>query len=104
LTRSRREKIDIMGVGVHPLTLEESAGVIAGWIEQAGRQAGSVESGRPPGVARQVVTLNPEMLMQARRDPAVWGLLNRGDLVVPDGHGILWALAALFRNESPGLT
>jgi N-acetylglucosaminyldiphosphoundecaprenol N-acetyl-beta-D-mannosaminyltransferase len=91
LTRSRREKIDIMGVGVHPLTLEESAGVIAGWIEQAGRQAGSVESGRPPGVARQVVTLNPEMLMQARRDPAVWGLLNRGDLVVPDGHGILWA-------------
>jgi len=35
LTRSLREKIDIMGVGVHPLTLEESTGVIAGWIEQA---------------------------------------------------------------------
>jgi len=91
LTRSLREKIDIMGVGVHPLTLEESTGVIAGWIEQARQQSGSVAGGRPPGAARQVITLNPEMLMQARQDPAVWGLLNGGDLVVPDGHGILWA-------------
>ncbi len=87
LTRSLKEKFDILGVGVHPFTLEESVTVIAGWIEQGGHQAGSAEGGR----ARQVITLNPEMLMQARHDPAVWGLLNRGDLVVPDGHGILWA-------------
>ena len=87
LTRSLREKFDIMGVGVHPFTLEESIAVIAGWIEQAGHQAGSMEG----CLARQVITLNPEMLMQARHDLAVWGLLNRGDLVVPDGHGILWA-------------
>jgi N-acetylglucosaminyldiphosphoundecaprenol N-acetyl-beta-D-mannosaminyltransferase len=78
-------------VGVHPLTLEESIAVIAGWIEQAGHQAGSAEDRPLPGATRQVVTLNPEMLVQARSDPAVWGLLNGGDLVVPDGHGILWA-------------
>ena len=41
--------------------------------------------------SRQVITLNPEMLYMARHDPALWGLLNRGDLVVPDGHGIIWA-------------
>lgn len=87
MTRSLKEKFDIMGVGVHPFTLEESVAVIAGWIEQGGHQAGSAEGCQ----ARQVITLNPEMLMQARNDPAVWGLLNRGDLVVPDGHGILWA-------------
>jgi N-acetylglucosaminyldiphosphoundecaprenol N-acetyl-beta-D-mannosaminyltransferase len=87
LTGHLKEKVDIMGVGIHPFTLEEAVAVIAGWIEQAGPQAGSAKG----GLARQVITLNPEMLCSARQDPAVWGLLNRGDLVVPDGHGILWA-------------
>jgi len=75
-----------MGVGINPFTLEETAGVIAGWIDQQKSGAGSAQ-----GLTRQVITLNPEMLMQARRDPVVRGILNRGDLVVPDGHGVVWA-------------
>jgi N-acetylglucosaminyldiphosphoundecaprenol N-acetyl-beta-D-mannosaminyltransferase len=31
------------------------------------------------------------MLFSAQHDAAIRMLLNRGDLVVPDGHGILWA-------------
>ncbi len=83
------EKVDIMGVGVHPFTLEEAAAVIAGWIEQARSRVGSV--GGEAYRAHQVITLNPEMLCSARHDPALWGLLNQGDLVVPDGYGIIWA-------------
>ncbi len=102
MTGPLKEKVDIMGVGVHPFTIEEVIAVIAGWIEQAGPQAGSAKG----GLARQVITLNPEMLCSARQDPAVWGLLNRGDLVVPDGHGIVWAgerLGCPFPERVPGI-
>jgi N-acetylglucosaminyldiphosphoundecaprenol N-acetyl-beta-D-mannosaminyltransferase len=102
LTGPLKEKVDIMGVGVHPFTLEEAITVITGWIEQAGPQAGSAKG----CLARQVITLNPEMLCSARQDPAVWGLLNRGDLVVPDGHGIVWAgerLGCPFPERVPGI-
>ena len=27
-----KEKIEVMGVGIHPLTLEEAVAAIAGWI------------------------------------------------------------------------
>lgn len=82
-----REKVDIMGLGVHHLTLDDSVATIACWIEQPGPQAGSAEGDR----TRQVITLNPEMLYNAQHDAAIRALLNQGDLVVPDGHGILWA-------------
>ena len=88
------EKVDVMGVGVHPLTLDEAVAVIAGWIGQTGHQAGFAEGCR----VRQVITLNPEMLYGAQHDAAIQMLLNRGDLVVPDGHGILWAGERLGRS------
>lgn len=83
-------KRDILGVGVHPFTLAEAADQIAGWIDQA--RSGSAGAGDGETTrAFQVVTLNPEMLYSAHHDRMIRELLNRGDLVVPDGHGIVWA-------------
>jgi N-acetylglucosaminyldiphosphoundecaprenol N-acetyl-beta-D-mannosaminyltransferase len=40
----------------------------------------------------QVVTLNPEMVMQARRDPQFQALIQAAPMVTVDGIGIVWAL------------
>lgn len=39
-----------------------------------------------------VVTLNPEMMMQADKDPELAGILKHAGLVLPDGAGVVWAL------------
>lgn len=41
--------------------------------------------------ARHVMTLNPEMIMLAERDQEFRQALQRADLCVPDGAGIVWA-------------
>lgn len=41
---------------------------------------------------KQVVTLNPEMVMAARHDAALRQAILSADLVLPDGIGIVWAL------------
>ena len=50
-----------------------------------------VLSGQP----HQVATLNPEMLVAAHDDPAFRSILNRCDLNVPDGVGLMWAARLL---------
>jgi len=50
-----------------------------------------VHSGKP----HLVVTANPEMVMKARRDPLLQEILQRADLVVADGIGVVWASGVL---------
>ncbi len=40
----------------------------------------------------QIVTLNAEMTMAARQDPALAAVIRDADLVIPDGAGVVWAL------------
>ncbi len=46
-------------------------------------------------LCRQVCTVNPEFIVDARADQGFAGVLRRADLRVPDGVGVLWA-AQLF--------
>ncbi|MBX7237252.1 MAG: WecB/TagA/CpsF family glycosyltransferase [Caldilineales bacterium] len=69
--------IPILGVPVHPLTYESWLDLMAAFIAE----------GRP----RQICTANPEFVMTARRQPAFMAVLQRADLVLPDGVGLLWA-------------
>lgn len=46
---------------------------------------------------RHIVTVNPEFIMLARRDPEFAGVLRRSDLNVPDGAGVLWAARRMGR-------
>jgi len=69
--------LPILGVRIHAVTLAETLA----WIEAA-------VAARAP---RQICTSNPEFLMTARRDREFFEVLNRADLVVPDGVGLLMA-------------
>ncbi len=58
--------------------------------------------------AMHVVTLDAEMSMQSRKNPALGDVIKRADLVVPDGAGVVFALKAkggLHKNVSrlPGI-
>jgi len=51
------------------------------------------------GGPTHIVTLNPEMVMAARRNPQVFDLIRRADLFVADGVGITWAAKQLTRSR-----
>jgi N-acetylglucosaminyldiphosphoundecaprenol N-acetyl-beta-D-mannosaminyltransferase len=46
-----------------------------------------IRSGKP----HQVITANPIMVMAALGDPAYKAMMQRAELIVPDGTGIVWA-------------
>lgn len=71
------ESLQILGVRVDRVNLEQALGVMEDFIS----------SGHP----HLVVTLGTEMVMAARRDPGLTALINGAELVVPDTVGILWA-------------
>ncbi|MEB3321638.1 MAG: WecB/TagA/CpsF family glycosyltransferase [Synechococcaceae cyanobacterium] len=53
----------------------------------------------------QIVTLNAEMTMAARSDPALGAAIEAAGLVIPDGAGVVWALRrqGLRVPRSPGI-
>jgi N-acetylglucosaminyldiphosphoundecaprenol N-acetyl-beta-D-mannosaminyltransferase len=71
------DSVSILGVRIHAVTMAETLA----WIEAA-------VAARAP---RHICTSNPEFLMTARRDREFFEVLNRADLVVPDGVGLLMA-------------
>jgi N-acetylglucosaminyldiphosphoundecaprenol N-acetyl-beta-D-mannosaminyltransferase len=52
----------------------------------------SLENQISQGQTAHVVTLNPEMLMQANVNPALKQCLQQADYGLPDGAGVVWAL------------
>jgi N-acetylglucosaminyldiphosphoundecaprenol N-acetyl-beta-D-mannosaminyltransferase len=73
----------VLGVRVDAVTAAETLALVADWVDEARRC--SVPH------TRQIVTLNPEMVMAARADPDLRDLINHADLVLPDGTGVVWA-------------
>ncbi|HEX2619407.1 MAG TPA: WecB/TagA/CpsF family glycosyltransferase, partial [Phototrophicaceae bacterium] len=71
-------RISILGLPVDAITYPEWLDLIGRWIR---------ESDRP----RHVCTTNPEFMIVARKDPNFWNILQRCDLCVPDGIGLLYA-------------
>jgi N-acetylglucosaminyldiphosphoundecaprenol N-acetyl-beta-D-mannosaminyltransferase len=51
------------------------------------------------GLGVHVVTLNAEMTMLAKEEPRLAELIQRAELVVPDGSGVVWALNKSKRTE-----
>ena len=50
------------------------------------------------GTPRQVTTVNPEFVMEARRNPGFAAVLAQADICMPDGVGLLWAARRLGRS------
>ncbi|MEW6425592.1 MAG: WecB/TagA/CpsF family glycosyltransferase [Bacillota bacterium] len=70
-------QVEILGARIDALRMAE--------VEE--RIAGFVRAGSP----RQVITLNPEVLYRAQREPGLLALINGAALVTADGAGIVWA-------------
>ena len=85
-------RIDVLGVGFDNLTLEEAV------------EAG-MDLVRTPG-AHYVVTPNPEIVEVCREDPAVMDIVNRADLALADGIGVIKGAAMLgtpLKGKVPGI-
>jgi N-acetylglucosaminyldiphosphoundecaprenol N-acetyl-beta-D-mannosaminyltransferase len=69
--------IRVLGVRIDAVDPEQALGRIEGLITAGGQHL--------------VVTVNPEFIMRARRDPQFKQVLERADLCLPDGWGVTWA-------------
>jgi len=72
----KRKRANILGCQVDLLTLEE--GII--------RIKGLIQKGRPA----HIITLNAEIVYQAQTNEELKAIINRADMVTPDGIGIVW--------------
>ncbi|MEW6723767.1 MAG: WecB/TagA/CpsF family glycosyltransferase [Bacillota bacterium] len=83
-------RIDIMGVGFDPVSLEEAVTLVVGWV------------GKAP--ARAVVTPNSEIVEAAQSHAELRQALVRADLAIPDGIGVIWASRILGRPLAERVT
>jgi N-acetylglucosaminyldiphosphoundecaprenol N-acetyl-beta-D-mannosaminyltransferase len=72
------KRIRILDLPVDAITYAEWLDLIDHWVKNT-------------TTARHVCTINPEFMMIARQDVNFRNILNRADLCVPDGVGLLWA-------------
>lgn len=80
-------RFTLLGVPIDPLTEAEAVD----WVARA------IEEGEP----RLIISVNPERIMQAQREPEFAAVLRRADLALADGAGVLWA-ARRLRQPLPG--
>jgi exopolysaccharide biosynthesis WecB/TagA/CpsF family protein len=71
--------VTLLDIPVSAITYTEWLDQIGAWVAESPRRL------------HHVCTVNPEMLMIAQRDPNFRHILQRADLAVPDGVGLLWA-------------
>lgn len=71
------QRIQILGTPVDDLTEDEAVTCAEGLIRAGG--------------PHQICTVNPEFVMEARRNPAFAAVLAAADLCTPDGYGLLLA-------------
>ena len=72
-----REKAEILGVEIDKVNMDEAAGMLAEYLEM--------------DMCSMVFTPNSEILLDAVKDREFEGILNSGQLVVPDGIGVVIA-------------
>jgi len=77
------DTVSVFGFPVSRLGMKETTGYLAEAAES--------------GETVQVVTINPVMIMEALHNPAYGEALRKGDLIVPDGAGVVWAAKRLGR-------
>jgi N-acetylglucosaminyldiphosphoundecaprenol N-acetyl-beta-D-mannosaminyltransferase len=76
-------RIDLLGIPIDALNQAEAVEWVARTLPQGGTHL--------------VVSVNPERIMQALRDPTFAAVLRQADLSLADGAGVLWAARRLGR-------
>ena len=85
-------KIDILGVSFDSVTKEEALDL--------------AETAMEKGVGHYVVTPNPEFIQTAKKDEEFRTVLNRADLSIPDGIGVIYAANIIgkpLKSRIPGI-
>lgn len=77
LAPENQEKIPILDVHVHRVTMEETLCLIDHFVREGG--------------THHVVTLDSAMCVMARQDDQLRAIIQGADLVTPDSAGVLWA-------------
>lgn len=77
-------KVNVLGVLIDSVTMDEAVAQITTFVEEKGPHL--------------VVTANPEMVMGARSDQLLEEILQRAQLVVADGVGVVWASRMLGKG------
>lgn len=80
------EKIKILDINFDTVTFEEALSLAKKWADEQ--------------VQRYIVTPNPEILLEAQKNPHFKEILNRSSLNIADGTGILWASTYLIKTEN----
>ena len=70
-------KINILDIKIDKITFQEVLNKIEFFLES--------------GDSHYIITVNPEMIIAAQKDEKFKNILNKADINVPDGIGILWA-------------
>jgi N-acetylglucosaminyldiphosphoundecaprenol N-acetyl-beta-D-mannosaminyltransferase len=81
-----RKTVDILGIPVDAVTMDEA-------VERVGRFLGE-------GGSHAIFTPNAEIIMQARRDPGLNEILQKADMLTADGAGVVLA-SRILKNELP---
>ncbi|MCY3867826.1 MAG: WecB/TagA/CpsF family glycosyltransferase [Chloroflexi bacterium] len=71
-------RLKVLGVPIDAITYDSWMRRIGSWVAAGGS-------------ARHVCTVNPEFIMIAQADPIFFNILNRAEICVADGVGLLWA-------------
>lgn len=86
------QRRQILGSGFDPVTMEGAQARLASYVLDGGTHL--------------VITANPEMVMKARGDQLLSEIMERADLVVADGIGVVWAsrvLGCAVPERIPGI-
>jgi N-acetylglucosaminyldiphosphoundecaprenol N-acetyl-beta-D-mannosaminyltransferase len=71
------DKVNVLDIGIHNVTMSEAVDQVETFI-----------ANKTPHL---IATANAEMVMMAQTDQELAAILNKADLVVPDGAGVVWA-------------
>ncbi|MBB5232883.1 WecB/TagA/CpsF family glycosyltransferase [Deinococcus budaensis] len=83
------KRLSLLNLPLDVVTLEQTLDRLGDWMFRA------------PRAPHTVVTLNPEIIVQARTHPEFVDAVQEADLVTADGVGIVWAARQLHRQEVP---
>ncbi|MDO4539774.1 MAG: WecB/TagA/CpsF family glycosyltransferase [Syntrophomonadaceae bacterium] len=92
MTGVQRERANILGSLVDMVDQRQSMERIAAFVREGG--------------SHHIITLNAEIVYQAQEDEALRAIINRADLVTPDGIGVVWGgrrLGYEFRERVTGI-
>ena len=83
------EAVRILGVRVDNVTTEGTLDILERFVAQGG--------------PHQVVTVNPEFIVEAQHNAQFRAVLDQADLALPDGVGLMWASRLLAPRGKEGL-